>query len=255
MGKLFDVKVVFESIPKLLRYLPISLEITLISMIFGLILGLLLAIVKQKKIPVLNKVVAVFVSFIRGTPMIVQLYMTFYAIPLILKVINLKFGTELSIKGIPDLLFVIVTFSLSEAAYNSETIRGALNSVPKGQIEAAESLGMTYFQILKRVILPQASLVAIPPLGNALIGLLKGTSLAFVAGVIEMTAAGKIITGNNFRFFEVYLALAIIYWALSIIIERLIALLEKQIQIPEQVIEVDKRGMRGGLFSFGGGDR
>jgi polar amino acid transport system permease protein len=175
--------------------------------------------------------------------------MTYYVIPMILQYINLRWKTGYSIKNVPDLLFVFITFGLNEAAYNSEIIRSALQSVQKGQIEAAESLGMNYFQVLRRVILPQAVLVAIPPLGNALIGLLKGTSLAFVAGVIEMTAAGKIISGRNFRFFEVYLALAIIYWALTIVIEQVIRLLEKYASIPAQIDGGAKRGITAGLFS------
>jgi len=255
MGKLFDISVVFSSIPKLLKYLPISLEITAVSMVLGLLFGLLLAIIRIKKIPVIDKIVAFFVSFIRGTPIIVQLYMTYYVIPMILKSINLQYGTDYSIKAIPDMLFVFITFAFNEAAYNSEIIRAALQSVQKGQIEAAESLGMRYFQVLRRVILPQAATVAIPPLGNSLIGLLKGTSLAFVAGVIEMTAAGKIISGSNFRFFEVYLALAIIYWALTIIIERIILIIEKSLKIPDLASKEGKQGIRGGLFFFGGGDR
>jgi polar amino acid transport system permease protein len=224
-------------------------------MIVGLLLGLLFAVIRIRKVAVLHRVVAFFVSFIRGTPMIVQLYMTYYVIPLILKITNLRYGTSYSIQAIPDLLFVFITFGLNEAAYNSEIIRAALQSVPQGQIEAAESLGMSYLQALRRVILPQAAVVAIPPLGNALIGLLKGTSLAFVAGIIEMTAAGKIISGSNFRFFEVYLALAIIYWALTILIERAVSLLEHRMEIPALVDEASRQGIRRGLFSFGGVDR
>jgi polar amino acid transport system permease protein len=248
MGKIFDINVVFSSIPKLLRFLPQSLLITAVSMAIGLILGLLFALARTKKVPVLDKIIVFFISFIRGTPLIVQLYMTYYVIPMILKYINLQCGTSFSIKNVPDLLFVFITFGLNEAAYNSEIIRSALQSVQKGQIEAAESLGMNYFQVLLRVILPQAVVVAIPPLGNALIGLLKGTSLAFVAGVIEMTAAGRIISGSNFRFFEVYLALAIIYWALTIVIEQVIRVLEKRASIPAQTDGSVKRRITMGFF-------
>lgn len=248
MGKIFDINAVFSSIPSLLKVLPVSLEITIISMIVSLFLGLLFAIVRMKKIPVLSQIIVVFISFIRGTPMIVQLYLTYNGIPLLLKAINAQYGTSYNINAVPAMLFVLVTFSFNEAAYNSETIRSALQSVNKGQIEAAESLGMTYFQVLRRVIIPEALVVAIPPLGNALIGLLKGTSLAFVAGVIEMTAQGKIISGSTFRFFEVYLALAVIYWALTILIEQGIRMLEKKFSIPEPG-QGHKDRYR--LFSFG----
>ncbi|NLJ16563.1 MAG: amino acid ABC transporter permease [Clostridiales bacterium] len=239
--KLFDIDIVISSIPKLLQYLPKSLYITFVSMIAGLFLGLIFAIVRMKKIPVLSQIIAVAISFIRGTPMIVQLYLTYNGIPLLLKYINLQYGTEYNINDVPAMLFVLITFSFNEAAYNSETIRAALMSVNKGQIEAAESLGMTYFQVLKRVIVPEALVVAIPPLGNALISLLKGTSLAFVAGVIEMTAQGKIISSSTFRFFEVYLALAIIYWVLTIIIEQILKLLEKKFSISDVHTDVQKR--------------
>ncbi|WP_018886049.1 amino acid ABC transporter permease [Paenibacillus massiliensis] len=233
MAKIFDIEAVFSAIPSLLKFLPVSLEITFISMIAGLCMGLIFAVIRIKKVPFLSQLVTVFISFIRGTPMIVQLYLTYNGIPLLLKFINEQYGTSYNINAVPAMLFVLVTFAFNEAAYNSETIRAALQSVNKGQIEAAESLGMTYFQVLRRVILPEALVVATPPLGNALIGLLKGTSLAFVAGVIEMTAQGKIISGSNFRFFEVYLALAIIYWALTIIIEQILRYLEKRFSIPE----------------------
>ena len=162
--KLFDIDIVISSIPKLLQYLPKSLYITFVSMIAGLFLGLIFAIVRMKKIPVLSQIIAVAISFIRGTPMIVQLYLTYNGIPLLLKYINLQYGTEYNINDVPAMLFVLITFSFNEAAYNSETIRAALMSVNKGQIEGSKSLGMTYFQVLKRVIVPEALVVAIPHL-------------------------------------------------------------------------------------------
>lgn len=235
MGKIFDFETVLTTIPKLLDYLPVTLEITILSMVFGLIIGFLLAIIKINKIPVLAQIVAVFVSFIRGTPLIVQLYLTYTGIPLLLKYYNYANGTDYNINHVPALLFVLVTFSLNEAAYNSESIRAALQSVDKGQIEAAESLGMTYVQILRRIVLPEAFVVALPTLGNTLIGLLKGTSLAFVCSVVEITAQAKIIAGANYRYFEVYLALAFIYWVVTIIIEQLLRVVEKKIEIPENV--------------------
>ena len=137
--------------------------------------------------------------------------------------------------SIPSLLFVLVAFSLNEAAYNSENIRAAIQSIEKGQIEAAHSLGMTSFQVLKRVLLPEAFVVALPTLGNALIGLLKGTSLAFVCSVVEITAQGKILAGSSYRYFEVYVSLAIIYWVLTIIIEQGIKFIEKRISIPDVI--------------------
>lgn len=243
MPNIFDAKLVLTQIPALLRYLPITLEITALSMVFGLILGLMIAIVKIKRIPVLYRISAIFVSFMRGTPIIVQLYITFYGIPILLRYINFYQGTNFNVNNVPPILFVMLAFTLNEAAYNSESIRAAIQSVDKGQLEAANSLGMTYAQMLRRIIVPEAFAVALPTLGNSLIGLMKGTSLAFVCAVVEMTAQGKILAGYNYRFFEVYLSLAIIYWILTIIIEQGIRYIENRMNISDV-----KRRKEGGLY-------
>ncbi len=234
MPTIFDIKLVFTQIPALLEYLPVTLLITAFSMIAGVILGFAIAVIRIKRVWLLNSSAGVFVSFIRGTPLIVQLYLTYYGIPILLKYYNYYNQTDYSVNDIPSLLFVLLAFSLNEAAYNSESIRAALLSVDKKQIEAAQSLGMTPFQVLRRVTIPEAFVVALPTLGNALIGLLKGTSLAFVCSVIELTARGKILASSNYRYFEVYVSLALIYWALTIIIEALINVVEARIRVPDR---------------------
>ncbi|AZS15857.1 amino acid ABC transporter permease [Paenibacillus lutimineralis] len=231
MPNIFDVELVFTLIPKLLKYLPVTIELTAIAMLAGLLLGLLLAIIRIKKIPVLYQISVVFISFIRGTPILVQLYLSYAGIPLLLKYYNFYHDTSYNVNSIPSIFYVLLALSLNEAAYNSEIIRAALLSVDKGQIEAAHSLGMTYGQVLRRIILPEAFIVALPTLGNALIGLMKGTSLAFVCSVVEITAQSRILAGNNLRFFESYCALALIYWGMTILIERAIALLERRLDI------------------------
>lgn len=230
---ILDIGLIFTQIPTLLAYLPVTLFITFFSMLLGVMLGLIIAIIKMNKIPVLSQIAAVFVSFIRGTPLLVQLYLSFYGIPIILRYINYFYDTNYNINSIPPMLFVLIAFSLNEAAYNSETIRAALQSVNKGQIEAAQSLGMTYYQLLRRIVIPEAFIVALPNLGNTLIGLLKGTSLAFVCSVTEMTGRGKTLAGNSYRYFEVYISLALIYWVLTILIELLVKYLEKRLTITD----------------------
>ena len=178
MGKLFDGKLVFTQIPLLLKYLPVTMELAVTAMIASLILGLLLALVKIKKVPVY---------------------------------INFKCGTNYNVNGVAPIVYAFVALALNESAFNAEIIRASLESVDKGQVEAASALGMNYFQALIRIILPEATVVALPSLGNAFIGLIKGTSLAFVCSVVEMTAEGKILAGRNYRYFEVYISLAIIY--------------------------------------------
>ena len=159
--------------------------------------------------------------------------LTFYGIPLILKAINLRYGTSLNINSIPAPTFAIVAFAFNEAAYASETIRAAILSVSDGEIEAARSLGMTNAQVYWRVIIPNAAVVATPTLINSLIGLTKGTSLAFSAGVVEVFAQAQILGGADFRYFERFVSVALVYWVVNIIIERLGRLIEEKMAIQE----------------------
>ena len=235
MGKLFDVSLVFTSIPELLKKLPITLELALSAMLLGLALGLVMAIIKMKKIKILTQITNLLISLLRGTPVIVQLYVAFFGIPMFFQAINQKFGTDLAVAQIPGFAYAMVALGLNQAGFMAEIIRSALQSVDNGQIEAAHALGMTYAQALRRIILPEALEVALPTLGNSLISIIKGTSLAFTCAVVEITAQGQIIGGKTYRFFEVYVSLAIIYWVITLIIEQLIRVIENKIRIPDQV--------------------
>lgn len=235
MPKLFDFELVFTRIPKLLVYLPVTLELTLVAMIIGWVFGLLIAIVKKNRTPVLSQIATVFVSAMRGTPIIVQLYLSYFGIPLALKYYNFYNGTDYNINVIPSILFAMVALGLNQSAFDSESIRAAITAVDKGQLEAAKALGMSKFQVMQRVVLPQALVVALPSLGNSLIALIKGTSLAFTCSVVEMTAQGKILAGSDYRYFEVYCSLAIIYWCVTIVVEKAFQLLEKKFSIPEDI--------------------
>nr|WP_314459043.1 amino acid ABC transporter permease [uncultured Clostridium sp.] len=235
MSKIFDWQLVFTEIPSLLKYLPVTIQLTLIALIIGWAAGLFIAIVKIHRIPVLQQLCTLFVSVVRGTPIIVQLYLTYFGIPIFLKYYNFYNGTSYNVNGIPPIIFAIAALGLNQSAFDSETIRAAIQSVEKGQVEAAKSLGMNGLQIFFRVLLPQAVTVAIPSLGNSLIGLVKGTSLAFTCSVVEITAQGKILAGNSYRYFEIYCSLAIIYWVITIFIERLFTYIEKKMSVPEQI--------------------
>lgn len=242
MGKIFDFKLVFTQIPDILRFLPVTLLLTFVAGITGLLLGLLIAIIRMHKIPVLSQIGAVFVSVIRGTPILVQLYLIYFGIPIALKYFNYAHGTDYNINAIPDIVFAMIALGLNQAAFDSETIRSALQSVDKGQIEAARSLGMNRWQEFYRVIFPEAFQVALLPLGNSLISLIKGTSLAFTCSVVEMTAEGKILGGRNYRYFEVYCSLAIIYWIITFIVERVIKHVESRISVPADVPVRNEKG-------------
>ena len=220
MGKLFDVSLVFSSIPELLTKLPITLELAVVSMLIGLGLGLVMAIIKMKKIRVLTQITNLLISLLRGTPVIVQLYVAFFGIPMMFKAINQQFGTNLAVANISGFVYAMIALGLNQSGF---------------MIEAAHALGMTYPQTLRRIILPEAFEVALPTLGNSFISIIKGTSLAFTCAVVEITAQGQIIGGRTYRYFEVYVSLAIIYWLVTLVIEQIIRVIENKIRIPDQV--------------------
>ena len=234
--KIFDLSFMLSSFPRILEALPVTLELTAVSAIFGLLLGFGLALVKINKPRVLTPICTFFVSFMRGTPQLVQLFLAYYGLPLVIKAINASLGTELNVNGVPAIVYAFVAFSLNESAYFSENIRAAILSVDRKEIEAAKSVGMTGAQTMLRIVLPEAIVVAIPNLGNSIISLLKGTSLAYTVTIMDVMGAAKAVAGRNLRYFEVYIAVSLIYWACSLILEQLVRVIEKKTNILEKKV-------------------
>lgn len=227
-GAVFDVGFLVQSVPDVLSYLPVTLGIALVSFAIGLVLAFLIALVCFFDVRVLSQLSRVFVSLMRGTPAMCQLLLAYYGLPVALQAVNQKFGTGLSVNGIPPIAFAIVALSLNGAAFMSETIRSAMLSVGAEQLEACYSVNMTRWQAVWYVVLPQAFATALAPLGNTAISMLKDTSLVFNISVVEMMAEAKIVGARGFRFFEVYIVVSLIYWACCFVLERLISLLEKR---------------------------
>ncbi|WP_270371500.1 amino acid ABC transporter permease [Aerococcus urinaeequi] len=218
----FDFAYMLEILPDLLGYLPITLYLTLASMAIAVIIGGLFSVVLVNKVPVLTQIIQVILSFFRGTPPIVQLLLIYFGLPQILPI-----ATGMSAEASS-----ILTFSLNTAAYLAEVFRAALVSVDEGQVEAAMTVGLTYRQTLRGIILPQAVRNAIPGTGNTFVGLLKNSSLAFTIGVVELLAQGKLFASNSLKFFEAYFAVALIYWALTILYSLLQNRYEKRLAVP-----------------------
>lgn len=229
--QLLNYQFMIKSFGKILSALPITLNIAIVTMIFSLILSFFVALARINKIKVVSKLATVYVSFIRGTPLLVQIYLSYYGIPKVLNHMNARFGWALNVNNVPIIVFVYVAFILNMSAYMSETFRAAILSVEKGQMEAAISVGMTKWQAMKRIVLPQAFVIALPNFGNSFIGLIKDTSLAFVVSIVELMGKAKIVGAQGLNFFEVYIVVALIYWGVCIIVEKLLAILEKKVRI------------------------
>ncbi|MDO4459513.1 MAG: amino acid ABC transporter permease [Clostridia bacterium] len=219
-----DWKFIASALPKVLAAIPVTLEMALIATVIGWILGLLIALARKNRIPVVSQICAVFVSFIRGVPMVILLYVAYYAIPIAL---TSSFGIDTS--GIPAIAYAIAALCLDQAAYSSEVLRASLDSINKGQLEAAWSVGMTTPQALRRIILPQAFAVAIPNLTGLFTGLLRGTSLAYYVGVYEITATANLLANPKLNFIEAYIITTVIYEVLSLVCNNLFGKAEKKI--------------------------
>ncbi|MEK8127804.1 amino acid ABC transporter permease [Paenibacillus filicis] len=220
----FDMTYVWKIIPDLLRYVPITLLMAVLAMVLAVVLGLVLALVIKSKIPVLVQLSGVYISFFRGTPVLVQLFIIYFGLPQLYDGFN----------AISAFNAVILGLSLNTSAYLAEVFRAALDSVDRGQLEAGYSVGMSYPAALRRIILPQAVVNALPATGNIFIGMIKNTSLAFTLGVTELLAEGKMLSSSSLKFFEVYFVVGLIYWALTIVYSRLQAWLEHKLSKPYQ---------------------
>ncbi|EJQ68902.1 amino acid ABC transporter permease [Bacillus mycoides] len=218
----FDVTYFLESFPQLFKYVYITLGITVVSMIISFFIGIGLAIITKNKTKFLYPIARVYISFFRGTPLLVQLFVLYFGLPQISPAFTVLTAMQATLIGL----------SLNNAAYLSEIIRGSLNAVESGQMDACLSVGMTKAQAMRQIIFPQAIRVAVPSLGNNFVGLLKESSLSFALGVAEILAQAKMLAAQSYRYMESYLAVAIVYWIITIVISWGQKRLEKKLDAP-----------------------
>lgn len=189
-------------LPVLLSYLPLTLQMATIAMLFALVIACLLAVVRVTRVPLLNGAALVFISFFRGTPLLVQLFLFYYGLPQLINALIAINGVTAAVLGL----------TLHFSAYMAESIRAAIVGIDRSQTEAALSIGMTQPQLMRRIILPQATRVATPTLMNYFIDMIKATSLAFTLGVTELMGATQKEASSSFLYLEAFLLVAIIYW-------------------------------------------
>ena len=196
--------------------LIVTIPLTIISFILGLIIALITALVQIADLKVLKQLARFYVWIFRGTPLLVQLYIVFYGLP----------ALDIIIDAWPS---AIIVFSLNTGAYASETIRAAIEAVPGGQMEAGLCVGMNYFQIMYRIIIPQALRTAFPPLSNSLIGLVKDTSLAANITILEMFLAAQRIAARTFETFALYCEVALVYLLFCTVLTKLQKICERKL--------------------------
>lgn len=200
----------------LLPGLTMTIPLTVLSFTFAMIIAIAVALVQYAKVPVLTPLARFYIWIIRGTPLLVQLFVVFYGLP----------DVGIILDPFPA---AVIVFSINEGAYCAETMRAALESVPVGQIEAGYCVGMSYMQIMRRIVLPQALRTAFPPLSNSLISMVKDTSLASNITVMEMFMATQRIAARTYEMLPLYCEVGLIYLLFSTVLTRLQRIGEKRL--------------------------
>lgn len=217
-----DFQLILQSLPLLLMAAVITIKITVISVGLGLLIGVFVSIARLAKPWFLRWPAAIYVDFIRGTPLLVQIFIIYFALPIVLS------------QRIDPFIAAITACSINSGAYVAEIFRAGIQSIDKGQMEAGRSLGMTWLQTMRYIILPQAFKRVIPPLGNEFIAMLKDSSLVSVIGFEELTRRGQLIIARTYGSFEIWMTVAVIYLIMTLSISQLIAYLERRFATDDQ---------------------
>ena len=217
MGFTFEGMAMVKALPLLMGGLGLTIFLTVAGLVFGFILGTATGLAKVGHSRILHIASMLYVESVRGTPLIVQAMFLYFGLPLALGI------------SLPPLTAGVIVIAINSGAYISEIVRGAIQSIDKGQVEAGRSIGLTRFQTMRYIIWAQAFRRMIPPLGNQFIISLKDTSLLMVIGVGELARQGQEIISSNYRAFEVWLTVALIYLTLTLILTRLLRLVEKKL--------------------------
>lgn len=204
-------------LPMVIGGIKYTIPLTLIAFVLGLLLALLTAVMRLSTVKIIRIPAVIYVSAIRGTPLLVQLFIIFYGLP----------NLNITIDPFPS---AIIAFSLNVGAYASEIIRASILSIPKGQWEAGYTVGMTKLMTLKRIILPQAARVSIPPLSNTFVSLVKDTSLASLILVTELFRKAQEIAARTYDFLLLYIEAAILYWIICFVLSLIQEMIERRLE-------------------------
>ena len=212
-----NIDLMINSIPLLIVGAGITIQITAISVAIGLVIGMFVGVARVSNIRPLRWLAAVYVDFLRGTPLLVQIFLIYFALPVLL-------GNR-----VDPFIAAITACGINSGAYIAEIFRAGIQAIDDGQMEAGRSLGMTWWQTMWYIIIPQAFRNIVPPLGNEFIALLKDSSLVSVIGFEELTRRGQLIIARTYGSLEIWICVAIIYLIMTLTISRFVAFLEERL--------------------------
>ncbi len=221
-----DFKFMIEILPEFLSVLHVTILIIISASTLGLILSIFVTMIRIKEIKYLSKIMTLYISFTRSVPIVLQLFLVYYALPILFSLVGIN------ISNISAVIATIFALTLYNGGYLAEVIRPAYLAVERGQHEAALSLGYTPFQKFTRIIVPQVIPIALPGWGNALIYLIHDTSLIFVIGVLDIMGVANLLISQSYgsNQVEIFLTIAILFWILCLISDNLVRFLEKRVK-------------------------
>ena len=214
-----DMNLIVNSFPLLLVGAGVTIQITVLSTAIGFVIGLIVGVARISNLRLLRMLAEVYVEFFRGTPLLVQIFLFYFALPVITG------------QRIDPFIAAISACGINSGAYVAEIFRAGIQSVDDGQMEAGRSLGMTWLQTMRYIIVPQAFKRVIPPLGNEFIAMLKDSSLVSVIGFEELTRRGQLIIAKTYGSFEIWMSVAVIYLVMTLTISRFVAYLERRCRV------------------------
>lgn len=211
-----DFELIQRALPILLMGAGVTIEITAFSVAIGFFIGLLVGIARISQFKILRIMAAVYADCIRGTPLLVQIFLIYFALPMAIG------------QRVEPFIAAVAACGINSGAYVSEIFRAGIQAIDVGQMEAGRSLGLTWWQTMRLIILPQAFKNILPPLGNEFIAMLKDSSLVSVIGFEELTRRGQLIIAQTYGSFEIWMTVAVLYLIMTMAISRIVAFLEKR---------------------------
>ena len=211
-----DFELIQRALPILLMGAGVTIEITAFSVAIGFFIGLFVGIARISQFKILQIMAAVYADCIRGTPLLVQIFLIYFALPMAIG------------QRVEPFIAAVAACGINSGAYVSEIFRAGIQAIDVGQMEAGRSLGLTWWQTMRFIILPQAFKNILPPLGNEFIAMLKDSSLVSVIGFEELTRRGQLIIAQTYGSFEIWMTVAVLYLIMSMAISRIVAFLEKR---------------------------
>lgn len=209
---MLSVRIIWEDMRFILTVVPFTLGTSFLVLAAGVVLGFLIAVVRIKRIPVAKQLARVFMDYTRGIPLVIHLYLAYFILPVVIEKLSGAFGAERI--QVPPLAVLVVAYSFYISVGQSENIRSAYSSIDPGQWDAAYASGLSGYQALRRIVIPQGVTVAVPVLFHTYLGIIKGLSLAFTIGITDILAQAKLASAQNAHYLEAYLAAALVYWIL-----------------------------------------